>query len=88
MNEINIFDGLEGEALEKAKNYFDEKHLQQDQKEVMTIQQLCDQLTSLCHEGHAQAQIKIVSGFEVKNVTGIEFIGKEHEVAVIKSEEL
>lgn len=51
-----------------------------------TIQEFCDHLTVLCHEGHAQAKLKIVSGFEVKNVTGIEFIGKEHDVAMITSE--
>lgn len=56
-------------------------------KKVMTIQQFCDQLTVLCHEGYAQSKIKVESGMKIKDVTGIEIIGKKYDIAVIKSEE-
>jgi arginine repressor len=43
----------------------------------MKIQQLCDELTMLCHNGHAQADVKFVSGTLIKNVAGIEMIGDD-----------
>ena len=50
----------------------------------MKIQQLCDELTMLCHNGHAQADIKFVSGALIKNVAGIEMSGDN--TALIVSE--
>lgn len=50
----------------------------------MKIQQLCDELTMLCHNGHAQADVKLVSGDVIKNVGGIEMIGED--AALIVSE--
>lgn len=43
----------------------------------MTIQELSDKLTILCHEGYAQATVKHISGEFVKNITGIELVGKD-----------
>lgn len=37
----------------------------------LTVQQLCDELTMLCHNGHAQADIKIISDNYVKDVKSI-----------------
>ena len=51
----------------------------------MKIQQLCDELTMLCHNGHAQADIKFISGDVIKNVGGIEMIGDD--AALIVSED-
>lgn len=50
----------------------------------MKIQQLCDELTMLCHNGYAQADVKFVSGTLIKNVAGIEMIGDD--TALISSE--
>ncbi len=44
-------------------------------KKPLTVQDLCDQLTILCHNGHAQAEVKHCSGFEIKAVSGIVMIG-------------
>lgn len=54
-------------------------------KQKMTVQELCDKLTVLCHEGHAQAQVRHVTGFEVKAITDVEMVG--NEVALITSRE-
>lgn len=42
----------------------------------MTVQQLCDRLTELCHEGCAQYEILHTSGMEIKKVTRVEEVGK------------
>ena len=42
----------------------------------MTVQQLCDRLTELCHEGCAQYEVLHTSGMEIKNVTRVEEVGK------------
>ena len=54
-------------------------------KQTMTVQELCDKLTVLCHEGYAQAQVRHVTGYEVKTVTDVEMIGDE--IALITSRE-
>ena len=54
-------------------------------KNIMTVQQLCDELTILCHNGYAQAEVRHVTGYEVKSITGVEMIGDE--IAVITSKE-
>lgn len=54
-------------------------------KQTMTVQELCDKLTVLCHEGHAQAQVRHVTGYEVKDVRDVEMIGDE--IALITSKE-
>jgi hypothetical protein len=54
-------------------------------KQNMTVQQLCDELTTLCHEGHAQAEVRHVTGYEVKAITGVEMVGDE--IALITSRE-
>ena len=51
----------------------------------MTVQQLCDELTLLCHNGYAQAQVRHVTGYEVKAITGVEMCGDE--IALITSRE-
>lgn len=40
----------------------------------MTIQQLVDKLTNLCHHGLAQAEVKLMGESLVHNVTGVEKI--------------
>ena len=54
-------------------------------KQSMTVQELCDKLTVLCHEGHAQAQVRHVTGYEVKAITDVEMVGDE--IALITSRE-
>ena len=54
-------------------------------KNIMTVQQLCDELTILCHNGYAQAEVRHVTGYEVKSITGVEMIGDE--IALITSKE-
>lgn len=43
----------------------------------MTVQELCDKLTTLCHEGYAQADVKHISGELVKTVNGVEKVGDD-----------
>lgn len=38
----------------------------------MTIQQACDRLTELCHQGLAQAKLMYINGTLVKEVGGFE----------------
>ena len=52
----------------------------------MTVQKLCDELTVMCHNGLAQAQVKHVSGDLVKNIGKVEPIGEE--IVMLVSEEL
>lgn len=54
-------------------------------KQKMTVQELCDKLTVLCHEGYAQAQVRHVTGYEVKAITDVEMVGDE--IALITSRE-
>lgn len=51
----------------------------------MTVQELCDKLTILCHEGYAQADVKHISGELVKTVNGVEKVG-EDSVVIISTE--
>ena len=43
----------------------------------MTIQQLVDKLTNLCHHGLAQAEVKLMGESLVHNVTGVEKIDND-----------
>ena len=43
----------------------------------MTIQQACDKLTELCHQGHAQARLMFISGADVKEVDNFEMLGDD-----------
>ena len=43
----------------------------------MTIQQACDKLTELCHQGHAQARLMFISGADVKEVENFEMLGDD-----------
>ena len=43
----------------------------------MTIQEASDKLTELCHQGHAQAELQFISGYEVKEINCIEMIGPD-----------
>ena len=54
-------------------------------KQSMTVQKLCDRLTVLCHEGHAQTQVRHVTGYEVKAITDVEMVGDK--IALITSRE-
>ena len=48
----------------------------------MTVQELCDKLTTLCHEGYAQAEVKHISGELVKTVNGVEKVGEDSVVII------
>ena len=52
----------------------------------MTVQELCDKLTILCHEGYAQAMVVHVSKGDVIGVADVEMIGDEW--ALIRSIEV
>lgn len=52
-------------------------------KKGLTVQELCDRLTVLSHNGHAQAVVRHVTGDLVKAVTGVEMVGDE--IALITS---
>lgn len=49
----------------------------------MTIQEACDKLTELCHQGHAQARLMFISGVDVKEVGAFEMLGDD--TAIISS---
>ena len=51
----------------------------------LTVQELCDRLTVLSHDGHAQAIVRHVTGDLVKAVTGVEMVGDE--IALLTSRE-
>ena len=51
----------------------------------MTIQQLADRLTELCHQGRAQAEIKYISGFEIHDIEKVEML--DEETALIRPKE-
>lgn len=44
----------------------------------MTVQQLCDELTSLSHSGLAQAEVWFVSDYEVKSVESVIIVDEEN----------
>lgn len=44
-------------------------------KKGLTVQELCDKLTELCHKGHAQALVRHSAGFEIKDISGVVMIG-------------
>lgn len=50
----------------------------------MTIQQACDKLTELCHQGHAQAKLMFISGAVVKGVENFEMLGED--TALVRSQ--
>ena len=50
----------------------------------MTIQQACDKLTELCHQGHAQARLMFISGADVKEVESFEMLGED--TALVRSQ--
>ena len=51
----------------------------------LTVQELCDRLTVLSHDGHAQAVVRHVTGDLVKAVTGVDMVGDE--IALLTSRE-
>ena len=55
-------------------------------KKEMTVQDLCDKLTVLCHDGHAQAVVRHCVGFEVKPITGVVMIGDAIAMLTSKGE--
>ena len=50
----------------------------------MTIQEACDKLTELCHQGHAQARLMFISGYDVKEVENFEMLGDD--TALVRSQ--
>lgn len=51
----------------------------------MTIQQLADRLTELCHHGNAQAEIRYIGEYEVHDIGSVEMM--DDETAIIRPEE-
>lgn len=51
----------------------------------MTIQQLADRLTELCHQGKAQAEIKYIGEYEVHDIEKVEML--DEETAIIRPRE-
>lgn len=49
----------------------------------LTVQELCDKLTALCHDGHAQAVVRHCAGLEVLPITDITMIGDA--IALLRS---
>ena len=41
----------------------------------LTVQELCDKLTLLCHNGYAQATVRHAVGFEIREISGVVMIG-------------
>ena len=54
------------------------------EKRGMTVQQLADRLTELCHQGKAQAEIKYIGEYQVHDIGGVELI--DEETAIIRPE--
>ena len=50
----------------------------------MTIQQACDRLTELCHQGHAQSRLLLIGGYEIKEVN--EFEKLDADTVLVRSE--
>jgi hypothetical protein len=50
----------------------------------MTIQEASDKLTELCHQGHAQARLMVISGADVKEVENFEMLGDD--TALVRSQ--
>ena len=48
----------------------------------MTIQQLADRLTELCHQGRAQAEIQYVGEYLVHDIEKVEML--DEETAIIR----
>jgi hypothetical protein len=44
----------------------------------MTVQNLCDELTTLAHTGLAQAEVCFMDGYEVKNVEKVIIIDEQN----------
>lgn len=53
----------------------------------MTVQELCDKLTELCHKGHAQAIVRHGVGFEIKGISGVVMIGDGIAMLTSRGEE-
>lgn len=47
------------------------------EKKGLTVQELCDRLTVLSHDGHAQAVVRHVTGDLVKAVTSVEMVSDD-----------
>lgn len=56
------------------------------EKNGLTVQELCDKLTTLCHNGHAQAVVRHCVEFEVKPIADVVMIGDEIAMLTSRSE--
>jgi hypothetical protein len=52
----------------------------------LTVQELCDKLTVLCHNGHAQAVVRHAVGFEIKEIKDVVMIGDAIAMLTSKGE--
>ena len=55
------------------------------EKRGMTVQQLADRLTELCHQGKAQAEIKYIGEYIVHDIGSVEMI--DPDTAIIRPKE-
>lgn len=52
------------------------------EKRGMTVQQLADRLTELCHQGKAQTEIKYIGEYIVHDIGSVEMI--DEDTAIIR----
>ena len=52
----------------------------------ITVQELCDRLTTFCHEGYSQSEVKIIIDNRVVNITDVGLCGKDFEIAILKGD--
>ena len=50
----------------------------------LTVQELCDKLTTISHNGQAQAEVRHCSGFEVLPIIDVKMIGDTVALLVSK----
>jgi len=50
----------------------------------MTIQEACDRLTELCHQGLAQSRLLFIGGYEIKEVNAFEKL--DADTVLVRSE--
>ena len=56
------------------------------EKRGLTVQELCDKLTNLCHEGHAKAIVRHCVDFSIRDVGNVGMIGEETAMISSKGE--
>ena len=68
-----------------AEQSNDYKGMEAKEKKELTVQELCDKLTLICHSGYAHAVVRHVDGDMVRAVTDVEMVGDS--IALLTSRE-